>query len=343
MATVEDVLSVARGELGYIAKKTNSQLDDKTANAQTVRNASKYTKYARDLYSAGYYNGDKNGYDWCTCFVDWCVYVVAGRSKEASEAIKPQDSYGYGAGVSGAKAAYVRIGRCDKTPRVGDQAFIKYSGELAHTAFVIAVGNGTVTTLDGNTSQTINGIFYPSVVRTWTRSMDWYDSFGHPFYGEQCVITKTNEVSQSTLTVPTSVNIGDTVNCDLKMNSGFLPASLQFYVNNAPIDNYQYINGVYRASFVATENSTVRVTGTAIATSDFTKSIKIKDPNTGWGTWQPLSSPQIPQFTAPGNYDFKAKIRYYNSATEETIYFPTGTQDEDDSGYSFTQKIIRRG
>lgn len=341
MVTASDVLSIANDEIGYIAKKTNSQLDNKTANAQTVKTGYKFTRYARDLFSAGYYNGDKNGYDWCTCFADWCFYVAAGRDKQVAETIKPLDVYG--AVVKYAKAAYVRLGRCDNTPRVGDQAFIKFGGELAHTALVLSVGNGTVTTVEGNTSQKINGVEYPSVVRIWTRNMSYFDSFGHPFYGEQCIITKTNEVGQSTLTVPTSVNIGDTVNCDLKMNSGFLPASLQFYANNTPIDNYQYINGVYRASFVATGDSTVRVTGTAIATSDFTKSIKIKDPNTGWGTWQPLSSPQIPQFTAPGNYDFKAKIRYYNSTTEETIYFPIGTQDEDDSGYSFTQKIIRRG
>lgn len=43
---------VAFAELGYIGKKSNAQLDDKTANITGL-----WTKYARDLNDAGYYNG----------------------------------------------------------------------------------------------------------------------------------------------------------------------------------------------------------------------------------------------------------------------------------------------
>ena len=53
-----DVIAIALAEVGYKEKASNSQLDDKTANA----GSNNYTKYARDLKNAGYYNGNKNGY-----------------------------------------------------------------------------------------------------------------------------------------------------------------------------------------------------------------------------------------------------------------------------------------
>lgn len=46
MKSIDKVLSIARQEIGYLEKRSNSQLDSKTANA----GSSNYTKYARDLY-----------------------------------------------------------------------------------------------------------------------------------------------------------------------------------------------------------------------------------------------------------------------------------------------------
>lgn len=46
MKSIEKVLSIARQEIGYLEKRSNSQLDSKTANA----GSNNYTKYARDLY-----------------------------------------------------------------------------------------------------------------------------------------------------------------------------------------------------------------------------------------------------------------------------------------------------
>lgn len=58
MVFVKTVLDIALAEKGYHEKASNSQLDDKTANSGNKN----YTKYARDLFAAGYYNGNKNGY-----------------------------------------------------------------------------------------------------------------------------------------------------------------------------------------------------------------------------------------------------------------------------------------
>ena len=66
MATAKQVVDIALGELGYHEKASNNNLDSKTGNS----GGNNWTKYARDLANAGYYNGNKNGYEWCDVFVD---------------------------------------------------------------------------------------------------------------------------------------------------------------------------------------------------------------------------------------------------------------------------------
>ena len=46
MNPVEQLLTTAKQEVGYLEKKSNKELDSKTANA----GSNNYTKYARDLY-----------------------------------------------------------------------------------------------------------------------------------------------------------------------------------------------------------------------------------------------------------------------------------------------------
>ena len=223
--TVNDIIRSVETECNsqYIAKKTNSQLDDPLANPQTS-NGGTYTKYARDLRSAGYYNGDKNGYAWCTCFVDWNFYKLCG-SKEEAETVKPQHSLGYGAVVDYAKQAFVNIGRCDNEPRVGDQAFIRQSdrGVLGHTGIVVDISNGYVTTIDGNVRRTINGVKYPSAVKEISRSMGWYDSFGHPFYSDSalCTINSINQINNCTLNAPKNGNVSSQIKVELIPNLGY--------------------------------------------------------------------------------------------------------------------------
>ena len=69
MKSIEKVLSIARQEIGYLEKRSNSQLDSKTANA----GSNNYTKYARDLYPS------LQGQPWCDMFVDWCMVQAFGQ------------------------------------------------------------------------------------------------------------------------------------------------------------------------------------------------------------------------------------------------------------------------
>ena len=74
MTAIERVIATARAEIGYIEKATNSQLEDKTANA----GSGNWTKYAAFLDGLGVYNFPKNGYAWCDMFVDWCYITTFG-------------------------------------------------------------------------------------------------------------------------------------------------------------------------------------------------------------------------------------------------------------------------
>ena len=70
---IQKIIDIALNEVGYLEKSSNSQLDDKTANA----GSGNYTKYARDMskHHAGIY---ANGYAWCDTFVDWCFVEAFG-------------------------------------------------------------------------------------------------------------------------------------------------------------------------------------------------------------------------------------------------------------------------
>ena len=163
-----DILAVATREIGYMGKKSNASLYEKTANT-----SGKYTKYADELFKAGYYNGNKNGFDWCCVFVDWCIFEACDKDKEAAELVKPVSVYG-------AAVKFVRDsmpGRYDKQPQVGDQIIFKNSkGEYYHTGLVERIENGKVYTIEGN----VTG----SVVdrRIYDINSSLIDGYLHPYY-----------------------------------------------------------------------------------------------------------------------------------------------------------------
>ena len=49
MTAIDKLIEIAKTEIGYLEKSSNSQLDDKTANAGTAN----YTKYWRDIKPGG--------------------------------------------------------------------------------------------------------------------------------------------------------------------------------------------------------------------------------------------------------------------------------------------------
>ena len=169
--TADKVLNIARGELGYKEKASNSNLDNKTANA----GSSNYTKYARDFDTkyTNWYNGKKNGYAWCDMFVDWCFLTAFGSKKAMELLCQPEKSAG--AGCIYSYSYYNKKGQTGRIPKVGAQIFFgKTPQTLEHTGLVYKFDDTYVYTIEGNSSNMV-------AERKYKRSATnlWY---GYPKY-----------------------------------------------------------------------------------------------------------------------------------------------------------------
>lgn len=145
------VIEIAKAEIGYLEKKSNSNLDSKTANAGSKN----YTKYGRDLDAINFYNGRKNGIAWCDQFVDWCFVESFGKEIALEITFQPKKaSSNCGAGCQYSRNYYKQNGRLFDKPEPGDQIFFWNSDKsrVSHTGLVIAVDNTYVHTIEGNTS-----------------------------------------------------------------------------------------------------------------------------------------------------------------------------------------------
>lgn len=177
--SADKVIAIAKAEVGYLEKATNYNLDSKTGNA----GSNNWTKYARDLNNAGYYNGNKNGYAWCDVFVDWCFFKAYG-TKAKAEAVQCQTGT-LGAGCEYSLGYYKAQGRFDQTPKVGDQIFFKDSGgDICHTGLVYAVTSSTVYTIEGNTSGASGVVSNGGGVamKSYARGYSRIAGYGHPRY-----------------------------------------------------------------------------------------------------------------------------------------------------------------
>lgn len=152
MTAAERLIATAEDQVGYMGKRSNAQLDDFKANAP-----GKYNKYARDLDALGdFYNGPKNGFDWCDVFVDWCFVHTFGR--EIAQKLLCQPDKSLGAGTKYSRDYYKSKGRLYGTPKPGDQIFFGDSSSIWHTGIVVKVEGGFVHTVEGNAGN-------PSAVR----------------------------------------------------------------------------------------------------------------------------------------------------------------------------------
>ena len=170
MSKPADIVAIALAEVGYREKATNSMLDDKTANS----GSNNWTKYARDLAAAGYYNGNKNGYAWCDVFVDWCFFKAYG----AVEGQRIQCQTGpLGAGCVYSAQYYQQKGRYDKNPKVGDQVFFQTGGQIGHTGIVVEVTDAAIVTVEGNASDQVKR-------NTYGLGNGYIAGYGHPLYSD---------------------------------------------------------------------------------------------------------------------------------------------------------------
>ena len=170
------VIQVAKSQIGYLEKSSNSQLDDFTANAGRAN----YTKYARDY--KGFAGEDYQGQAWCDMFVDWCFVKAYGVDK-ARDLLGGFDAY------TPASAQYFKArGQWHTSdPQPGDVVFFENSQRINHTGIVTEVKDGRVHTVEGNTSS--GGDVVANGGGVWPKSYALYNSkiagYGRPAYVRQ--------------------------------------------------------------------------------------------------------------------------------------------------------------
>ena len=180
MSSIKKLIEIAQNEIGYLEKKSKSNLDDKKINAGNYN----YTKYARDLDGLkNFYNGSKQGYAWCDIFVDWCFVKTFGEKRAQELLCQPNNSLGAGVGFS--KRYYVNKKQYYKTnPQIGDQIFFKNGSKITHTGLVYNVDKNYVYTIEGNTSSSSSVVTNGEGVFSKKYGLNslFIDGYGRPKY-----------------------------------------------------------------------------------------------------------------------------------------------------------------
>ena len=184
MNEITKLINVAKAEVGYLEKKSNSSLDSKTANSGHKN----YTKYGRDLdNTSGFYNGKKNGYAWCDVFVDWCFVKAFGVDRAKELLLQPNKSLG--AGCTYSARYYQNKKQWYTTPKIGDQIFFTEDNGKTHfhTGIVYNVDSKYVYTIEGNTSSASGVVANGGCVREKKYSLTYkkIGGYGRPKYIEE--------------------------------------------------------------------------------------------------------------------------------------------------------------
>ena len=138
----EDVVALARSQVGYHEKASNANLDDYTANS----GSGNFTKYARDL-------GVGNGQPWCAYFVWWVLqssgvdsnaYPRTGWVPTIAQWFKNAGLY-YPSGGS-----YV--------PNPGD--IVIFGSGNSHVGMVEYVDRGYVHCIEGNAGDCVKSVHF---------------------------------------------------------------------------------------------------------------------------------------------------------------------------------------
>ena len=149
MATLNDLITIAKNEEGYIEKASNSNLDSKTAN----KGSNNYTKYSRDINNAGLMGCQ--GQAWCASHQFWLEMKTFGKEQALKNWNMTANTYvGYNCFATYNK--FKAAGKVGMTPKLGALVIFTFS----HMGRVLDIytRNGVKYYLcgEGNTSANLN-------------------------------------------------------------------------------------------------------------------------------------------------------------------------------------------
>ena len=170
MDAVQELLDLALSQVGYLEKKSNSNLDDFSVNA----GLNNYTKYAKDYDEWGW--GNYQAQPWCDMFVSWCFKNAFGDDEVASHNSYCPSHVNW---FKGQKRWHT------SGPQKGDVIFFKNSSGVAyHVGIVYDVDKTKVYTVEGNTSSAAGVVENGGCVakKSYSLSSSSIMGYGRPNY-----------------------------------------------------------------------------------------------------------------------------------------------------------------
>lgn len=134
--------------------------------------ANNYNKYAPKWTEAGGWNAQNQ--PWCDVFVD--VGFIECFGLDLASRLTYQPKGGFSALCSASAQFYKNNGAYYSAPEVGDQVFFNSGGGINHTGIVVGVSGGVVTTVEGNSSDSVRRNSYGI-------SSTYINGFGRPNWG----------------------------------------------------------------------------------------------------------------------------------------------------------------
>jgi hypothetical protein len=185
MSQINKIIEIAAGEIGYLEKKSNVDLDHKTKNA----GYNNYTKYWRDL------SPPLQGQPWCAAFTSWCALQAEIATSIIPTMFQCLQIRNW------AQQRGLFHSRATATPQRGDLVIYQDStGHPNHIGLVVDVSVSQITTIEGNTSSGANvvnpnggGVFKKTYQRSNTRIAGYF----RPRYNAQSsTATQPNSTTQ---------------------------------------------------------------------------------------------------------------------------------------------------
>lgn len=173
MALADLVVEEARKWIGYLEKKSNSQLESLTANAG-YNNYTIFNKWYQDWFH-------ESGFQpaaWCAIFVTDMIYKACGNK----EVVKHFAYCPYGVNWFKQQGLWYT-----SNPKRGDVIFFKDSqGVACHTGIVSSASSTTVVTIEGNTSSASGVIANGGAVAVKSYSINYSRilGYGRPPYSK---------------------------------------------------------------------------------------------------------------------------------------------------------------
>lgn len=160
MTPGEKMAQWARSQVGYAA-------DDQ-----------KRTKYGELLDNLHFYNGPKNGFDWCEQFYD--AGMVINFGEDAALEMMGASRQGGGAGCWISAQDYRDIDRWRDEPSIGAQIYFGTYGDESHTGCVVDYSPYQVVTVEGNTGYSQGYSTGAVLYRTYDRDDSCIVGYGVP-------------------------------------------------------------------------------------------------------------------------------------------------------------------